>query len=145
VKLNRTGYLLIALFSALGVVMIVIGLLVGGMARGILLLNGAIWLAVVAGLYLYARQQRAKGDHDRWLFENGIAGKATVVEASSGALINDQPVMRFVLDVEVPGQRPARRTEKILMSRFAAYRMRPGVVLPVHVNPQDPEDLLVRW
>jgi hypothetical protein len=145
VKLNRTGYLLIALFSALGIVMLVVGLFVSGTARGILILNGVIWFAVVAGLYLYARQQKRKGEHERWLFQNGISGTGTVVDWSSNATINDEPVVKLVLDVALPGQQPRRQTKRILMSRFAAHRMRPGVVLPVHANPQSPNDLLVRW
>jgi hypothetical protein len=145
VKLNRTGYFLIALFSALGIVMIAIGLLVSGVARGVLLFNGAIWLLVVAGLYLYARRQKAKGQHERWLFENGVKGTGTVVGWSSSATINEQPLVKLVFDLAVPGQPPRRVTKRILMSSFAAYRMRPGVVLPVHANPRDPDDLLVRW
>ena len=55
--------------------------------------------------------------------------------------------MKLVLDIQVPGQPPRRIHHKVLMSRFAAYRMHPGMVLPVHVNP-DPQktgDVLVRW
>jgi hypothetical protein len=144
-KLNRTGYWLIALFTALGLVFLLIGLLVGGMVGGILAANGAIWLLVVLGLYLYARQQKGKGEHERWLFENGLRGTGTVVGSSSNTTINDQPVLKLVLDVAIPGQPPRRAEHKLLMSSFAAYRMRPGVVLPVHVNPQNPSDLLVRW
>ncbi|MGI8462456.1 MAG: hypothetical protein ACR2OC_12645 [Solirubrobacterales bacterium] len=96
---------------------------------------------------LVARQQTKKAEHDRWLFENGLRGTATLVEASSNTRINDQPVLKMVLDVEVPGQARRRVQQKILMSNFVAYRMRPGVVLPVHANPdpQKPGDMLVRW
>lgn len=144
-KLNRTGYWLIALFTALGLGMAVIGLVVGGTAGAILGFNGAIFLLVVFGLYLYARRQKDKGEHERWLFEHGLRGSASLVEASSNTRINDQPLMKLELDVAVPGQEPRRIRHKLLMSNFAAYRMRPGVVLPVHVNPEDPSDLLVRW
>jgi hypothetical protein len=146
-RLNRTGYTLIALFTTLGVAMLVAGLLVGGLAKEILLINAFVWLAVVAGLYLYARQQQGKAEHERWLFENGIRGSGSVVGWDSNTAINDEPVVKLVLDLDVPGQQPRRIEHKVLMSRFAAYRMQPGVVLPVHVNPdpRKPGDLLVRW
>ena len=143
--MNRTGWFLVALFGGIGLVMCAIGVFVGGMAAGILLMIGVIWVLVAGGLVLYHRRQGRKAEHDRWLFENGLRGTATVVSASSGALINDQPMMSFVFDVEVPGRPPQRIRHRILMSSFVAHRMVPGVVLPIHVHPQKPGDVLVRW
>ena len=34
---------------------------------------------------------------------------------------------------------------RVLMSVFAAKRLQPGPVLPVHVNPEDPEGLVPVW
>jgi hypothetical protein len=147
VTFNRTGYWLLALFGGGGLAMALVGLVVGGMASGILAMIGVIWFLVAGGLVLYNRQQGEKAEHHRWLYENGLAGTGTIVEASSGTTINDEPVMKLVLDVEIPGHPPRRIHHKVLMSRFAAYRMQPGVVLPVHANP-DPRkagDVLVRW
>jgi hypothetical protein len=31
------------------------------------------------------------------------------------------------------------------MPVFVAMRMEPGIVLPVYVNPQDPDDLVLVW
>jgi len=65
--------------------------------------------------------------------------------SSSGMLINDQPRMKLVIDLDVPGQEPRRVTRNVIVSDFAAYRMKPGLVLPVCVNPSDPEDVLIVW
>jgi len=35
--------------------------------------------------------------------------------------------------------------QRLVISRFAAVRMEPGLVLPVYVNPRDPDDILVVW
>jgi hypothetical protein len=144
VKFNRTGYFLIAFFGGVGVILFVIGLVVPETAF-VLLPLGGIWVLGTLGLIVYARRQSKKADHERWLFENGIRGSATLVRASSNSAINDQPVMKLELDVQVPGQAPRRVGHKLLMSNFAAYRMRPGVILPIHVNPRNANDLLVRW
>lgn len=144
---NRTGYWLLALFGGVGGVAFVVGIVAGGMGGGIVAMIGGIWFLVAAGLVLYNRQQGRKAVHERWLYEHGLAGTGTVVETSSNTRINDQPVLNMVLDLDIPGQPPRRIHKKILMSGFAAYRMQPGVVLPVHANP-DPNkagDVLVRW
>jgi hypothetical protein len=147
VKFNRTGYWLLALFGGLGGVMLIVGIAVGGMVGGIFAMIGGIWFLVALGLVLYNRHQGNKAEHERWLYQNGLAGTGTIVEAGSNSSVNDQPILKLVLDLEIPGQ-PRRRIEKkVLMSSFAAYRMQPGVVLPVHVNPDPGKagDVLVRW
>lgn len=143
-KFNRTGYWLLALFGGGGLLILAIGLIVPA-AGFVMIPLGGIWFLVAAGLVAYNHQQGKKGEHERWLFQNGIRGTGTVVNWSSNTTINDEPVVKLVLDVDVPGQGTRRLERKILMSRFAAYRMKPGVVLPVHVNPRDANDLLVRW
>jgi hypothetical protein len=147
VKFNRAGYWLLALFGGLGGVMLIVGIAVGGMVGGIFAMIGGIWFLVALGLVLYNRQQGSKAEHERWLYQNGLAGMGTIVEAGSNSSVNDQPILKLVLDLEIPGQPPRRIEKKLLMSRFAAYRMQPGVVLPVHVNPDPGKagDVLVRW
>ena len=34
---------------------------------------------------------------------------------------------------------------RLIISNFAAPLMRPGLVLPVYVNPRDPDDILIVW
>jgi len=143
-KFNRTGYWLLALFGVGGAVLFAIGLLAPG-ASFVLVPLGGSWVLATLGLVVYARRQSRKAEHELWLFQNGLRGTATLVEASSNMEVNGEPAMKLVLDLEVPGSGARRVEHKLLMSKFAAYRMRPGVVLPVHQNPRDPGDLLVRW
>ena len=140
-QINRTGYFLLALFGLGGVGFTILEFTV--LPFPILL--GPIWMIVAAGLGVYAIQQARKGRHDRNLFETGIKGRGTLVSASSGMVINEQPVMTLELDLEVAGQAPRRVKRRLIVSNFAAGLMRPGTVLPVYVNPQDPEDVLVVW
>ena len=53
--------------------------------------------------------------------------------------------MKLTLDLDVPGvgRREVKRRE--LMSVFAANRIAPGLVLPVYVNPEDPDDFVLVW
>ena len=144
-QVNRTGYLLFALFGGGGFLFVLAGILIGGAVAPTFILLGSIWMAVTLGLIVYAFRQRAKGRHEQWLWKTGLKGKATLVSARSGALINEQPLMTLELDLDVPGQPPRRVKRKLIISDFAAPLMRPGLVLPVYINPQNPEDILVVW
>ena len=144
-QVNRTGYLLFALFGIGGVIFVVLGIAIGGMAASTFVLLGSIWVLVTLGLIAYAVVQARKGRHDQWLWKTGLKGKGTLVSASSGAVINEQPLMTLELDLEVPGQAPRRVKRRLIISNFAASLMQPGVVLPVYVNPQDPDDILIVW
>jgi hypothetical protein len=140
-QINRTGYYLLGFFFLGGVVFTVLEFTVFPFP----ILIGPIWVVVSVGLGIYAIQQSRKGRHEQWLFRSGLRGKGTLVSASSGALINEQPLMTLELDVEVPGQGSRRVRRKLIISNFAAHLMQPGLVLPVYVNPRDPEDILIVW
>jgi hypothetical protein len=140
-QINRTGYYLLGFFFLGGLVFTVLEFTVFPFP----ILIGPIWVAVSVGLGIYAIQQSRKGRHEQWLFRTGLRGKGTLVSARSGALINEQPLMALALDVEVPGQGTRRVERKLIISNFAAHLMQPGLVLPVYVNPRDPEDILIVW
>jgi hypothetical protein len=143
-QVNRTGYLLFAIFGLGGIAFIALGIAFPSVGSTFLLI-GVIWVLVTAGLIVYAIRQRRQGEHDQWLWKSGIRGRGTLVSARSGALVNEQPVMTLELDLDVPGQERRRVKRKLIISNFAAHVMQPGLVLPVYVNPRDPEDILIVW
>lgn len=144
-QVNRTGYFLFALFGGGGFLFVLAGILIGGQVAPTFILLGSIWMLVTLGLVVYAIRQAAKGRHAQWLWKTGLKGRGTLVSASSGALINDQPLMTLELELEVPGQSPRRVKRKLIISDFAAHLMQPGLVLPVYVNASDPDDILIVW
>jgi hypothetical protein len=144
-QINRTGYFLLALFGIGGLVFVVLGVVLGGAVAPTFILLGSIWVLVTLGLIVYAFRQAGRGRHEQWLWKTGLRGRGTLVSARSGALINDQPLMTLELDVEVPGQSRRRVKRRLIISAFAAHLMQPGLVLPVYVNPKDPDDMLIVW
>jgi hypothetical protein len=140
-QINRTGYFLLAFFFVGGLVFTVLEFTVFPFP----ILLGPIWVIVSVGLGIYAIRQAQRGRHERWLWKTGLRGRGKLVSARSGALINEQPLMTFELDLEVPGQAPRRVSRRLIVSEFAAPLMQPGVVLPVYVSPSDPEDILIVW
>lgn len=146
-QINRVGIGLIAGFIFFGVVLIVAPIAAGasGELSAIFASVGVIWVIVALGLWLFARSQKRKAAHQDWVFAHGLKGTATVVKASSHAQVNELPLMSLVLDLAVPGMADRQVKRRVLMSVFAANRLEPGLVLPVHVNPEDPDDLVLVW
>jgi len=146
-QLNRTGIGLIAFFGLGGVAVAVAPLFLGIPAEAAftLVLLGGIWALTAFGLVLYARRQNRKAAHNDWIFQQGLRGTATVLEAGSSVTVNEMPLMslRLALDVPGHGSREAKRRE--IMPVFAARRMEPGLVLPVYVNPRDPGEFVLVW
>lgn len=144
-QVNRTGYFLFALFGLGGLAFMIAGIVIGGAVAPTFVGLGAIWVLVTVGLIVYAIRQNKQGQHDQWLWRSGIKGKGRLVSAGGHVEINEQPLLKMVLDIEVPGMEPRRIERKVIVSNFAAPLMEPGLVLPVYVNPSDPEDILIAW
>ncbi|HYH54276.1 MAG TPA: hypothetical protein VD761_09110 [Solirubrobacterales bacterium] len=146
-QLNRVGIGLIAFFGLAGAAFALVPILIGvpGEVAAILASIGVIWVLVAAGLFWYARRQERKAAHNDWIFQNGIRGTATVLDAGSHATVNEMPLMSLRLDLEVPGFKTREVKRREIMPVFAARRMEPGLTLPVHVNPKDPDDFVLVW
>ncbi len=140
-QINRTGYFLLAFFFIGGLIFTVVEFTVFPFP----IFLGPIWVITSVGLGIYALAQRRKGRHEQLLWKTGIRGKGTLISASSGATVNEQPLMTLVLTLEIPGQASRQVSRRLIISNFAAHLMQPGVVLPVYVNPRDPDDILVVW
>ena len=131
-QVNRIGIWLIAFFGLVGLALSVAPFALGVPAEvaAILTSIGVIWFLVAAGLALFARRQQAKAAHQDWVFQNGISGTATVLEAGSHATVNEMPVMKLKLKLDVPGVGRCEVSRREIMSVFAARRMEPGLRCP---------------
>ena len=146
-QINRTGIWLIAFFGLLGLAMCVGPALFGANAETSLIIasTGAIFVLVAAGLGWYARHARAKAAHQDWIFQNGIRGTATVLEAGSHTTVNELPLMKLKLELDIPGANRREITRREVMPVFTANRMEQGLVLPAYANPEDPGDFILVW
>jgi hypothetical protein len=101
---------------------------------------GGVVPAVLGGVFftvgtVVALRARAKGRRAAWLRVNGLSLEARIVDAqTTGTEINDQPVMRFALQVAGPqGPYMASFTKLVpphqvamLMGRTVRVRANPG-------------------
>jgi hypothetical protein len=146
-QINRTGIGLLIFFGVFGALFVVVPVVLGAdlMLTAILASIGVIWVLVAFGLTLYARHERRKAAHQDWIFRNGIKGKATVVKAGSHATVNEMPLMKLTLDLEIPGVGSSQVSRREVMPVFTANRMAAGLVLPAYFNPQDTSDFILVW
>ncbi|HSS33158.1 MAG TPA: hypothetical protein VLL27_07745 [Solirubrobacterales bacterium] len=146
-SLNRTGIGLIAFFLLAGLALAVGPLLAGvdGQAAGILASIGLIWVVVALGLAWFARRQDRKAAHQDWVFQNGIRGTATVLDAGSNTTVNEMPLMKLKLELDLPGVGTREVSRREVMPVFTANRMQPGLVLPAYANPKEPDDFVLVW
>ena len=140
-QINRTGYLLLAFFFVGGLIFTVLEFTVFPFP----IFLGPIWVVVSVGLGSTRSSRRARAATSNGCGRPASEARERWSRRSSNVQINDQPLMKLELDLELPGQPPRRVTRKVIISEFAAHLMQPGLVLPVYVNPQDPDDILVVW
>ena len=143
-RLNRLGAKLIAVFAVVGAALIALAVL-GAPGASVFWLIGAGYLLGALIAVWIAVRARLSARHRRWLAANGLRGRVTIVAASTGMSINEQPVFDLTVDLDVPGQEPRRIERRLIVGSFAARRMRPGMVLPAYVDPGDPDDVLIVW
>lgn len=145
-SLNRTGIGLIGFFLLAGLALVVVPLLLGaGEVAAILASIGLIWVAVALGLVWFARRQDRKAAHQDWVFHNGVRGTATVLDAGSNATVNEMPLVKLKLELDIPGVGRSEVSRREVMPVFTANRMQKGLVLPAYANPQDPNDFVLVW
>jgi hypothetical protein len=146
-QLNKVGIGLIAFFGLAGLAIAVFPFFVSVPVEAALtcVLLGGIWALVACGLALYARRAQRKAAHQDWIFQQGIRGTATVLDAGSSAKVNEMPLMSLRLELELPGSAKREVKRREIMPVFAAARMQPGLRLPVYVNPEDADDFILVW
>ncbi|HET7444304.1 MAG TPA: hypothetical protein VFJ57_06570 [Solirubrobacterales bacterium] len=146
-QLNKTGIALFLFFGLGGLAFVIAGVVIPMPAEGrfTFILLGGIWVLVIVGLILFARREDKKADHQDWVFENGIRGTATVLDAGSSTTVNEMPLMKLKLELDIPGVGRSEVSRREVMPVFTAQRMNPGLVLPAYANPQDPNDFVLVW
>jgi len=121
-------------------------ILLGGEARGGLAI-GAIILGSTGFMFsVFGRAMgRLSGMTDR-MQQVGIPGTATIVAVGdSRVTINNDPVVKFVLDVVVGDGIPYRVETRQLVSRVLIGAVLPGTKVAVRVDPDRKDDVAIDW
>jgi hypothetical protein len=124
--------------------------LVIGIAQPVLMFGFALTAAIlgVTGLILVwfgLRMRRSAADADR-ITRTGLAGTAQITSLSqTGMSMNDQPQIAMELLVTVPGRAPYQARRQEFVPLILLGRLGSGMPLPVRVDPNDPQRVIVDW
>ena len=143
------GALLVLLFTV-GVVLtvgdvVLLAVLVGTTPPPWLwsVLAGSPWgpIALVAWWLIRRHRRRV-----RFMQDNGIPARATITAIrATGSSINSRPVLLLDVSVAVPARPAYQATVRTAPPIHLVGMLRPGVGLPVKVDPGRPERLMVDW
>jgi len=89
-------------------------------------------------------QYQAEAAKAQKLMSVGIQGQATVKEMrDTGKLVNNMPEIEFDLDVQVEGRDPYTATLRQVVQHANLGQMQPGATVPVRVDPDDQNSLMI--
>lgn len=111
--------------------------------RGITRVTGIYWLAVLQLVFL---SSCAMVDHytgedvNKPIRETGVSASAEVLKIwDTGVRLNDNPVVGFRLLVTLEDGTAYEAEAKNVISIVHIYQVQPGAVVPVKIDPDNPE------
>lgn len=132
-----------------------LGLIFGGSALfTIVLLGGVCFITLISfaftGAILWATYQYflrpflQSAQQRNQILQSGIQATATVISlADTGMMVNYQPQVKMVLQVNPPNSAPYQTEVTMVVSQLKIPRVQPGAVVPVKIDPQNPANVAV--
>ena len=116
---------------------------VGALVLTVFVLAAALWPEI--NRYLLGGAAR-----ERRILATGRPATAIVVslgENSGGGVVtvNDQPYLNLILEVRDGIRPPYRVSMDLIIPRTAVPQFQPGAVIPVTVDPDDPQGVVINW
>lgn len=108
-----------------------------------LLLMVALSMVALSGCTVI---DRMSGEHEaKRIRRVGQAAEALVLDiADTGITVNNDPVVAFVLEVRPVTGKPYQARTRGLVGRLDVPQVQPGAVLPVAIDPSDPQKVALR-
>lgn len=98
---------------------------------------GAVTFFLGRGMHRAAKKAR-------YLRVHGISTTGTVVNvATTGTKVNNVPQYKVTLSIQLEGKQPYQASTRLLMPPHLASQMSSGAQLPVRVDPNDPQSVLL--
>ncbi|MEZ4221117.1 MAG: hypothetical protein R3B13_09315 [Polyangiaceae bacterium] len=100
---------------------------------------------VIIGIsaYIFYRVFKKMGDASR-LRQIGIPASAQILSLSdTGVTINDNPQVALALAIQSPHHGAYQVQTTSIISRLAIPRVQPGMTVPVKIDPQNPNNVVL--
>lgn len=141
-KLSRFGLALTVAFALGGLVFLIgpfFGLSLGSRPAGF------GWLGIAALMLSRWRRGNTEAARMARIAKRGLRGVATVVSVASGSPDQTSPTLSLSLRLELPGIEPHQVEHVEQVAAYAAHGIKPGLRLPVVVDPSHLQDLILVW
>lgn len=136
----------------MGVFFVVLGvgaaIALGGIpyAGGGMVLMGGIFVVVGGALAIIGFVINRGASSTDQVLAAGVAGMATITGVTqTGMYLNEQPRIKMDLLVQLPGQAPYAAEHTEFVPLILLSRVQPGAMLPVKVDPAQPQKVVVDW
>lgn len=112
-------------------------------------MRGPVWIALFMSAWLgsgcaLADKLSGEGEAKR-IRRVGQTAEALVLEIrDTGITVNDNPIVSFRLEVRPVSGAPYEVETRGLVGRLDVPQIQPGAVLPVAIDPQDPQKVALR-
>ena len=129
----------------LAAVFVVVGLNAPAAAGGMFLTAGILGVVGVVLLIIALRIAAGTADADR-VSRTGLVGTAQITGLTqTGMFLNQNPQVKLDLLVQVPGRAPYPASRKEFVPLIMLSQISPGASLPVKVDPNNPNDVVIQW
>lgn len=89
---------------------------------------------------------RAMNQAQRRLMAEGLPAQARVLAVTQSSMtVNNQPVIKFRLEVQPPGGLPFEGEQSSIVPLVNLGRVVPGMTVPVRIDPDHPEQFAIDW
>jgi hypothetical protein len=97
-----------------------------------------ITLVVTVLFFLSLRKDAIEMAQARTLIAKGEAAQAKILRMwDTGTTLNDDPKVKFLLEIQPSGRDPYQAELKCYVSRLSLPQVQPGNVIAVKIGPQD--------
>ncbi|MDP3066191.1 MAG: hypothetical protein Q8N08_05565 [Methanobacteriaceae archaeon] len=95
------------------------------------------------GVFLFYKRIN---DREIYLINNGIEGQAEILQREqTGTYLNEQPEVKFILLVTIPGEEPYQIEHKEVVNLLDVGSITEGKIVPVRVDPKNPKNMLLLY
>jgi hypothetical protein len=141
-KLNRFGIVLAAFFAVGGSTLFLgpyFGFSFGSRTTGFL------WLGIACLILWRWRRGNIEAGRRAQIVQTGVRGVATVLSASSRDADPGFSKLSLRLELDVPGVERRLIDHQEEVALYAAHGIKPGLKLPVVIDPQNPQNVVLVW
>lgn len=126
-----------------------LGLIFGGSAALTLFIVGATCVITIGSLvftgailWFTLRPLLQNSQKRTAILQSGIPATAMIVQLSeTGMMVNYQPQVKIVMQVNPPNGAPYQTDTVMVVSQLQIPRIQPGMVVPVKIDPANPANV----